>query len=156
MGFFIVESSVAVEDSFEPWNGIFVPHCVNVLGQLAHSRRRLEVGLIFLINTRNHRINLFFRWWTAYRDAVSFRSSHYFVSFASEASAIMSGYGLQEDLTWNLPVSRPHHIEIPRSLVQVVVYWSMPMHTFLKQCKYHNFTKIHYVNIKQSVLSKSN
>ncbi|CAB3369501.1 Hypothetical predicted protein [Cloeon dipterum] len=73
------------------------------------------------------------RWWTAYRDAVSFRSSHYFVSFVSEASALMSGYGLQEDLTWSVPVSRPHHIEIPRSLVQVVVYWSMPMHTFLKQ-----------------------
>lgn len=76
------------------------------------------------------------RWWIAYRDALSFRSSHYFVCFLSEASAIMSGFGHHEDEPWSLSVARPHFIEIPRSLVQVVVYWNMPMHNWLKNCEY--------------------
>ena len=33
------------------------------------------------------------KWWLAYRDAMSFRASHYFVSFISEASAITAGFG---------------------------------------------------------------
>jgi porcupine-like protein len=77
-----------------------------------------------------------YRWWIAYRDAVSFRSSHYFVCFLSEASAIMSGFGHHEDEPWSLSVARPQFIEIPRSLVQVVVYWNMPMHNWLKNCEY--------------------
>ncbi|KAJ1530547.1 hypothetical protein ONE63_005435 [Megalurothrips usitatus] len=72
------------------------------------------------------------RWWVAYRDALSFRSSHYFVSFVSEASAVVSGFGRNSDDDWNIPVTKPHLIEIPRSLVQVVVYWNMPMHHWLK------------------------
>jgi hypothetical protein len=76
------------------------------------------------------------RWWIAYRDALSFRSSHYFVCFLSEASAIMSGFGHHEDEPWSLSVARPQFIEIPRSLVQVVVYWNMPMHNWLKNCEY--------------------
>jgi hypothetical protein len=76
------------------------------------------------------------RWWIAYRDALSFRSSHYFVSFLSEASALMSGFGHHEDEPWSLSVARPQFIEIPRSLVQVVVYWNVPMHNWLKNCEY--------------------
>jgi porcupine-like protein len=76
------------------------------------------------------------RWWIAYRDALSFRSSHYFVCFLSEASAIMSGFGHHEDEPWSLSVARPQFIEIPRSLVQVVVYWNVPMHNWLKNCEY--------------------
>ncbi|XP_066995407.1 protein-serine O-palmitoleoyltransferase porcupine [Anabrus simplex] len=72
------------------------------------------------------------RWWIAYRDALSFRSSHYFVSFLSEASALMSGFGCHAHTTWSLPVAKPQFIEIPRSLVQVVVYWNVPMHSWLK------------------------
>ena len=33
------------------------------------------------------------KWISAYRDAMSFRASHYFVSFMSEASAVASGFG---------------------------------------------------------------
>lgn len=76
-----------------------------------------------------------FRWWVAYRDALSFRSSHYFVSFVSEASALVSGFGRNTEDDWGVPVTKPHLIEIPRSLVQVVVYWNMPMHHWLKTCK---------------------
>lgn len=72
------------------------------------------------------------RWWLAYRDALSFRSSHYFVSFLSEASAMVSGFGKNADDDWSVSVTKPHFIEIPRSLVQVVVYWNMPMHYWLK------------------------
>ena len=35
----------------------------------------------------------FFRWWIAYRDAMSFRASHYFVSYVGEASAVAAGFG---------------------------------------------------------------
>ena len=33
-----------------------------------------------------------------------------------------------------LSVSRPHHIELPRSLVEVVTNWNLPMHYWLKTC----------------------
>lgn len=72
------------------------------------------------------------RWWTAYRDALSFRSSHYFVSFLAEASAIVCGFGQRTDPLFSFPVARPQFIEVPRSLVQVVVYWNIPMHNWLK------------------------
>ena len=33
------------------------------------------------------------KWISAYRDAMSFRASHYFVSFMSEASSVAAGFG---------------------------------------------------------------
>lgn len=65
------------------------------------------------------------KWGLAFRDAFSFRSSHYFVSYLSETSAYLSGLDVGE-------VSRPSQIEVPRSLVEVVVYWNVPMHYWLK------------------------
>ena len=79
-------------------------------------------------------------WISAYRDAMSFRASHYFVSFISESSAVASGFGCQpgagpQGVTkWDVPVTEPHNIEVPRSLVDVVVSWNIPMHKWLKQC----------------------
>jgi len=79
------------------------------------------------------------KWLMAYRDAMSFRTSHYFVSYISEATAISAGFGTifqGEDDTnpsWKLEVTQPHRIEIPRSLVQVVVSWNLPMHAWLKK-----------------------
>lgn len=72
------------------------------------------------------------RWWMAYRDALSFRSSHYFVSYVSEASAVVSGFGQNLEEPWGLVVAKPQFIEMPRSLVQVVVCWNVPMHSWLK------------------------
>lgn len=72
------------------------------------------------------------RWGQAFRDAFSFRSSHYFVSYLSETSSQLSGLDIRE-------VARPAYIEIPRSLVEVVVYWNMPMHYWLKTCKFFGF-----------------
>jgi len=75
------------------------------------------------------------RWWLAYRDAMSFRASHYFVSFMSEASAVAAGFGAQTvagRTQWHFAVTQPHNIEVPRSLVEVVVSWNLPMHRWLK------------------------
>eukprot|EP00094_Tigriopus_californicus_P007808 TCALIF_07520-PA protein Name:"Similar to PTGR1 Prostaglandin reductase 1 (Homo sapiens)" AED:0.13 eAED:0.13 QI:0/0.75/0.55/1/0.87/0.88/9/0/834 len=72
------------------------------------------------------------RWWTAYRDAMSFRASHYFVSYISEATAVAAGFGLGEAGDWNLQVVHPHNIEVPRSLTEVVKSWNIPMHVWLK------------------------
>ncbi|CAL1542738.1 unnamed protein product, partial [Lymnaea stagnalis] len=55
------------------------------------------------------------RWILAYRDAQSFRFSHYSISFLSDSTSTLSG--IQFDggsaLQWN--IARPQHIEIPRS-----------------------------------------
>lgn len=84
------------------------------------------------------------KWLAAYRDAMSFRASHYFVSFLSEASAVAAGFGYKPPDSsstrsrWEVPVTEPHNIEVPRSLVDVVVSWNIPMHKWLKQCKNSN------------------
>ncbi|KAK3859229.1 hypothetical protein Pcinc_034634 [Petrolisthes cinctipes] len=65
------------------------------------------------------------RWGAAYRDALSFRSSHYFVSYMSEMSALLAGLDVER-------VAKPVYVEMPRSLVEVVIYWNMPMHYWLK------------------------
>lgn len=74
-------------------------------------------------------------WLLAYRDAQSFRFSHYFVSFMSETTAILSGVGWTQvdgNTVWAMSVSKPHNIELPRSLVEVVTHWNLPMHYWLK------------------------
>uniref|UniRef100_A0A0A9XHP3 Protein-serine O-palmitoleoyltransferase porcupine n=2 Tax=Lygus hesperus TaxID=30085 RepID=A0A0A9XHP3_LYGHE len=63
--------------------------------------------------------------WLMYRDAMLFRVGHYFVSFVSETSAHCAGLTKTE-------VTRPMSIEFPDSLVQVVVYWNLPIHRWLK------------------------
>jgi len=76
------------------------------------------------------------KWWLAYRDAMSFRASHYFVSFMSEASVIAAGFGahcMGTHILWHYTVTQPHNVEVPRSLVEVVVSWNLPMHRWLKQ-----------------------
>lgn len=74
-------------------------------------------------------------WLLAYRDAQSFRFSHFFVSLTSETTAVLSGVGSTEvDGTkkWTLAVAKPLNIEFPRSLVDVVTNWNLPMHYWLK------------------------
>jgi len=76
------------------------------------------------------------KWWIAYRDAMSFRASHYFVSFMSEASVIAAGFGahsMGSHILWHYTVTQPHNVEVPRSLVEVVVSWNLPMHKWLKK-----------------------
>jgi len=75
-------------------------------------------------------------WLEAYREALSFRASHYFVSFTSEACLIAAGFGAQVvggRQVWFYTVTQPNNVEVPRSLVEVVVGWHVPMHTWLKR-----------------------
>ncbi|XP_038066332.1 protein-serine O-palmitoleoyltransferase porcupine-like [Patiria miniata] len=75
------------------------------------------------------------KWLDAYKDAMSFRFSHYFVSFVSESTSLALGLGAPKEggnKHWELSVARPWHIELPRSLVQVVTNWNLPMHMWLK------------------------
>ncbi|XP_043281086.1 protein-serine O-palmitoleoyltransferase porcupine isoform X2 [Venturia canescens] len=67
------------------------------------------------------------KWFLAYRDALAFRSSHYFIAHATSSILILGGYPLSE-----ITIVKPLEIELPRSLVQVVVSWNIPMHTWLK------------------------
>jgi len=71
-------------------------------------------------------------WLLAARDALSVRFSHYFVSYSSEVTILLSG--LHMDLFTQ--VTTLTKIEMPRSLVEVVVHWNMPMHRWLKNCTY--------------------
>ena len=46
---------------------------------------------------------------------MSFRASHYFVSFMSEASAVAAGFGchlVAGQSLWHLTVTQPHNIEV--------------------------------------------
>ncbi|KAL0895948.1 hypothetical protein ABMA27_011953 [Loxostege sticticalis] len=72
------------------------------------------------------------KWLVAYRDAQAFRMSHYFVSSMSIVSMVSAGFGLTNDCHLELQVTKPLFIELPRSLVQVVIYWNIPMHQWLK------------------------
>lgn len=72
------------------------------------------------------------KWLTAYRDAQAFRMSHYFVSIMSVVSMTSAGFGLTNDCHSELNITKPMLIELPRSLVQVVIFWNMPMHQWLK------------------------
>lgn len=76
------------------------------------------------------------KWLIAYRDALSFRSSHYFISFLSQASMVCGGFGKSSDsYFFGFQVTKPILVEIPRSIVQIVVAWNIPMHNWMKFCK---------------------
>ncbi|XP_068718804.1 protein-serine O-palmitoleoyltransferase porcupine-like [Montipora capricornis] len=83
-----------------------------------------------------------FKWFLAYQAAMSFRFSHYFVSFLSECTSLLSGIGTEVNqegkqvTIWRSDVARPQHVELPRSLVEVVVHWNIPMHVFLRNYVY--------------------
>ncbi|XP_052897000.1 protein-serine O-palmitoleoyltransferase porcupine [Anopheles moucheti] len=66
------------------------------------------------------------KWVRAYGRALSFRTSHYFIAYLSQCTMIAAA------VDWN-PVSSPLAVEFPRSLVQVVTAWNIPMHLWLKR-----------------------
>ncbi|XP_047349462.1 uncharacterized protein LOC124949030 isoform X2 [Vespa velutina] len=68
------------------------------------------------------------KWLIAYKDALSFRTSHYFISYMASAILFLGGYPYSL-----ISIVKPLEIELPRSLVQVVVYWNIPMHFWLKK-----------------------
>ncbi|GAB1602594.1 hypothetical protein Ahia01_000539000 [Argonauta hians] len=78
----------------------------------------------------------YWKWLTAYRDAMSFRFSHYFVSYVSTLTLTLNGLGATThsdgQVAWDHAVSHPSAIELPRSLVETVSNWNLPMHHWLK------------------------
>lgn len=72
-------------------------------------------------------VDSFWKWLIAYRDALSFRASHYFVSYIGSTLLILGGFPLSSSM-----IVKPLYIEFPHSLVQVVIYWNIPMHYWLK------------------------
>ncbi|XP_023382318.1 protein-serine O-palmitoleoyltransferase porcupine isoform X1 [Pteropus vampyrus] len=81
------------------------------------------------------------RWLRAYESAVSFHFSNYFVGFLSEATATLAGAGFTEEkdhLEWDLTVSKPLNVELPRSMVEVVTSWNLPMSYWLNNYVFKN------------------
>lgn len=83
------------------------------------------------------------RWLTSYREAFSFRASHYFISFLSEASMLAAGYKntkiWHEPKKWHFEIADPLKIEFPSALAVVVTTWNKPMHDFLKKYVYRSW-----------------
>ncbi|CAH8477555.1 unnamed protein product [Heterobilharzia americana] len=92
-------------------------------------------------------------WLYAYFASQSFRFSHYFVCLSSESFMAALGYcdkystkskekadtDEEESITEvyrPVVVTQPWFIEFPRSLVEVVIQWNIPMHNWLKQYIY--------------------
>uniref|UniRef100_A0A1I7XGG4 Protein-serine O-palmitoleoyltransferase porcupine n=1 Tax=Heterorhabditis bacteriophora TaxID=37862 RepID=A0A1I7XGG4_HETBA len=70
--------------------------------------------------------------------AQSFRMSHYFICFLAQGLSILSGLSTF--------ISDPIAIELPRSLVEVVVVWNMPMHRYL-----HRYTYLKSIKLGPSI-----
>uniref|UniRef100_A0A4W4ENR4 Porcupine O-acyltransferase n=1 Tax=Electrophorus electricus TaxID=8005 RepID=A0A4W4ENR4_ELEEL len=74
------------------------------------------------------------KWLLAYRHTLSFHFSNYFVSYLSETTTTLAGAGFTEEkdhLKWDLSVAKPLNIELPRSTVEVVTSWNLPMSCWL-------------------------
>lgn len=76
-----------------------------------------------------------FRVIQCFKMALTFRTSHYFISYLSEMGMILAGYKDPGSNRWSYPIVHPLKVEFPSSLVSVVTNWNIPMHMFLKKCK---------------------
>ncbi|KAE8574150.1 hypothetical protein XENTR_v10024992 [Xenopus tropicalis] len=85
------------------------------------------------------------KWLRAYENTSSFHFSNYFVGFLSEVTAVLSGAGFSEEkdhIRWDLTVSRPLSVELPRSMVEVVTSWNLPMSHWLHTYVFKNALKL--------------
>ncbi|XP_061470272.1 protein-serine O-palmitoleoyltransferase porcupine isoform X2 [Rhineura floridana] len=85
------------------------------------------------------------KWLRAYESASSFHFSNYFVGLLSETTATLAGSGFTEEkdnLKWDLTVSRPLNVELPRSMVEVVTSWNLPMSCWLNTYVFKNSLKL--------------
>ncbi|KAH8362424.1 hypothetical protein KR200_007048 [Drosophila serrata] len=77
-----------------------------------------------------------------YTDALSVRSSHYFVGFIAQALLVVTdqrldgGGGARESELLGPLVAQPWRIEWPRSISSLVRSWNIPMHEWLKRYIY--------------------
>lgn len=96
-------------------------------------------AIVFIIMSScllNYLISDNFKYFVTYRDALIFRCSHYFISFMSSAILLASGIDCKMTSDWmGHQVTKPIDIELPRSLIPVVISWNIPIHLFVKTCK---------------------
>ncbi|XP_063289206.1 protein-serine O-palmitoleoyltransferase porcupine isoform X2 [Pelobates fuscus] len=99
-----------------------------------------------LLRNKKHKARGPVVWWLrAYENASSFHFSNYFVGFLSEVTAVLSGAGYSEEkdhVEWDLMVSRPLNVEIPRSMVEVVTSWNLPMSRWLHSYVFKNALRL--------------
>lgn len=112
--------------------------------------RSLTISLLFLIAS-NCVIGYLIaengnRWLAAYGEAISFRSSHYFICYLSESAVLAAGYKnvkiWSEAGTWRYIITIPSDIELPGALAIVVTSWNRPMHDFLKKYVYKTWVPL--------------
>lgn len=59
--------------------------------------------------------------------------SHYFISYIASSLLLLGGFPYALST-----VVKPLKIELPHSLVHVVICWNIPMHFWLKTCTYEH------------------
>ena len=87
------------------------------------------------------------KWLMSYCTAISFHFSHYYISYLAVVTSTLSGVGgvvqkklkteddveSSSNVSWSeFKVTRPISVEIPRSMLNVVVAWNIPMSKWLK------------------------
>lgn len=88
----------------------------------------------------------------AYTNALTFRLSNYFICYCSQSLCILSNVRFNDkqnkksENTLRAVITRPLHVELPRSLLDVVTNWNLPMHYWLKtyvfkQLKHYGIVK---------------
>uniref|UniRef100_A0A182W7I5 Protein-serine O-palmitoleoyltransferase porcupine n=1 Tax=Anopheles minimus TaxID=112268 RepID=A0A182W7I5_9DIPT len=126
---------ISFNDYLSIWKPSFaIGHSTGFAGLLIHVSRILISALaaVGCLLTSNCVIDYMlapiasWKWVRAYGRALSFRTSHYFIAYLSQCSMIAAA------VDWS-PVSSPLAVEFPRSLVQVVTAWNIPMHVWLKR-----------------------
>uniref|UniRef100_A0A3B3TR51 Porcupine O-acyltransferase like n=1 Tax=Poecilia latipinna TaxID=48699 RepID=A0A3B3TR51_9TELE len=82
------------------------------------------------------------KWLRAYENAVSFHFSNYFVGHLSEGTSMLAGAGFTEEkdnIQW---IVKPLSVEMPRSMVLVVISWNIPMSQWLKTYVFKTSVKL--------------
>ena len=96
------------------------------------------------------------QWILSYESAISFHFSHYYVSYLAVTTCLLSGVGatteplkkektdddykvlsndapFKQKIVWSeFKIAKPLSVEIPRSMLNVVVAWNVPMSKWLK------------------------
>jgi len=79
--------------------------------------------------------------------ALIFRCSHYFISFMSAATLLVSGIDCEmTSEAFGYQVTKPYDIELPRSLIPVVISWNIPIHLWIKTYIFHNLKPLGQFN----------
>nr|XP_023027677.1 protein-serine O-palmitoleoyltransferase porcupine [Leptinotarsa decemlineata] len=138
--------------SFQDYLVLYHQNTKKTIWWLVGVVRALVTSLLFL-TISNCWISYFIkdgynRWILSYKEALSFRTSHYFICYLSEASMLAAGFKNSKIWnnpdTWRFVVTDPSKIEFPPALAIVVTNWNRPMHDFLKKCKSQNFVQKFY------------